>query len=413
MKILISAYACEPDKGSEPEVGWQWVMHLAAHCDVTVLTRANNRDAIESKLQSLSGPCPVFVYLDLSTNMRRLKRVIRPQFVSVSWYYSMWQRRAKQEMAVLCAEQNFDLVHHLTIASFRLPFAVAALGVPCIVGPVGGCEDFPEELLPKGALKIRLKETLRNWMTRLHTRGWVGMRRYMHADKILASTQEMCQVFKKWGVDSMVVSQIGMPKQQEGIQREKLPNTEEQVRLLFVGGILYWKGVELALQALVKLPNNVTLHFLGSGADLSTLKAEVVRLGLENRVQFLGWVPRSEVLALYGEYDVFFYPSLHDSGAFTVIEAMAAGLPVICLDRGGPALSVTDVCGKVVTTGSRQNTIMGLIHAVEYYLQHPEMIVLHGSNGRKRIMSEYDWETKSREMLKLYESVIRKGSRDE
>src|SRR2546423_7247549 len=64
LKVLISAYTCEPGKGSEPEVGWQWAMHLAASHDVTVLTRSNNRPAIENALAGLppSDPRPIFVY---------------------------------------------------------------------------------------------------------------------------------------------------------------------------------------------------------------------------------------------------------------------------------------------------------------------------------------------------------------
>lgn len=394
-------------------MGWQWVMHLAAHCEVTVLTRSNNREAIESKLQNIPGPHPTFVYMDLSLSMRRVKQIIRPRFISVSWYYSMWQRRAKKKLAELCVDQNFDLVHHLTIASFRLPFAVAGHGVASIVGPVGGCEDFPEELLPKGALKIRFKETIRNWMTRLPIRVGFGMKRYMQVDQVLASTREMSQVFMQWGIESKVVSQIGMPRQEEGAHREELNVADGRIRLLFVGGILYWKGVELALQAIAKLPEEVTFHLLGDGADLGTLKEEVVRLGLEDRVKFLGRKPRGEVLALYREYDVFFYPSLHDSGAFTVIEAMASGLPVICLERGGPSLSVTEACGKKVVPGSRQETVTGLSQAVEYYLQNPRMLLRQGDAGRKRVAEVYDWETKAYEMFKLYESVISRGARDE
>ena len=58
LKVLISAYACEPGKGSEPEVGWQWALQMARHHDVTVLTRANNRQAIEPAIEALRGRQP-------------------------------------------------------------------------------------------------------------------------------------------------------------------------------------------------------------------------------------------------------------------------------------------------------------------------------------------------------------------
>ena len=66
LKVLMSAYACEPGKGSEPEVGWRWMSEMSKHHDVVVVTRANNREVIENYLKShiddYSGV--QFVYFD-------------------------------------------------------------------------------------------------------------------------------------------------------------------------------------------------------------------------------------------------------------------------------------------------------------------------------------------------------------
>ena len=55
MKVLVSAYACEPGKGSEPGVGWQWVRQIARFHDTWVITRANNREKIEADLLQRPG----------------------------------------------------------------------------------------------------------------------------------------------------------------------------------------------------------------------------------------------------------------------------------------------------------------------------------------------------------------------
>lgn len=52
MKVLVSAYACEPNHGSEPAVGWNWVTQIATFADVTVITRENNRYSIEKELRT-------------------------------------------------------------------------------------------------------------------------------------------------------------------------------------------------------------------------------------------------------------------------------------------------------------------------------------------------------------------------
>src|SRR5437660_12518213 len=93
LKVLISAYACEPNKGSEPEVGWQWALQMARFHDVTVLTRANNQPTIEPELARLEGkqPLPRFVYHDRGPSLLEFKRL----FKAVTIYYLLWQRSAR------------------------------------------------------------------------------------------------------------------------------------------------------------------------------------------------------------------------------------------------------------------------------------------------------------------------------
>src|SRR5258707_12973178 len=87
LKVLISAYACEPNKGSEPEVGWQLALHMAKFHDITVLTRANNQANIEKGLSEHIGPHPNFLYYDLPKWVLTLKRRGLP----VALYYFFWQ----------------------------------------------------------------------------------------------------------------------------------------------------------------------------------------------------------------------------------------------------------------------------------------------------------------------------------
>src|SRR2546423_14793992 len=90
LKVLISAYACEPGKGSEPEVGWQWALQMARFHDVAVLTRENNRGPIEAELAKIgtSRPVPRFAYYDCGRFMLWLKRETRARPL----YYPLWQQ---------------------------------------------------------------------------------------------------------------------------------------------------------------------------------------------------------------------------------------------------------------------------------------------------------------------------------
>src|SRR5215470_8353944 len=91
LKVLISAYSCEPGKGSEPEVGWQWALQMARFHNVTVLTRSNNRAGIEAGLATVAeAGRPRFIYYDLDPILLTLKR----RFGLTRFYYALWQRDA-------------------------------------------------------------------------------------------------------------------------------------------------------------------------------------------------------------------------------------------------------------------------------------------------------------------------------
>ena len=179
-----------------------------------------------------------------------------------------------------------------------------------------------------------------------------------------------------------------------------------QFRLLFVGRILYLKGLELIIKVVKRLPDHVTMTVIGDGPDYAALERLIDREGLHERVELLGSLMRSRVLALYKEYDVFIFPSLHDTGGFVVLEAMAAGLPVICLDRGGPALSVSENCGTVVSAGNKEETVSGLVHAVERYMADQCLRETHGKNATSRIAAEYSWSTQAQRMCEIYSDTL-------
>ena len=411
IKVLVTAFACNPNQGSEPGIGWGWVVSLAKVCQLTVLTTSCNRQGIEEAQKDGYCKNAEFLYLDVMPWSARLNRKGRGK-VGVMVRLVLWQYQVKKRLGKLARSREFDIFHHLTLGAFRMPFSVTGHGVVSVVGPVGGCEEFPEHLLPESAPRIRRKEIFRNWMNRLHTRYGVEMSRYQAVDLTLSCTKEMSQAFGKFGVVSPVFPNIGMPGEaHESVVQTKKTNPamrDGRLRLLFVGNLLYWKGLELALLAMQKLPKNVSFSIIGGGADKDALGADIGRLGLHGRVELLGSVPRHELLEMYGDYDLFFFPSLHDSGAMCVIEAMRAGLPVVCLDAGGPGISVTSECGRVVSLGPKMDVVEQLSQAVMYYVDRPDALSRDGIAASLRVREAYNWDTNAHRMVDLYRETLKK-----
>jgi len=142
LKILLSAFACEPNRGSELGVGWNWAVSLAqAGHQVVVLTRSESRPAIERMTKEAPPDLHLrFEYFDVPKPLRWHTR--GPLHLHVA----LWQWLAAGFAKRLHQRERFDCVHHVTFAGLRAPSFMGRLGIPFILGPVGGGERAPWRL---------------------------------------------------------------------------------------------------------------------------------------------------------------------------------------------------------------------------------------------------------------------------
>ncbi len=399
LKVLISAYACEPNKGSEPEVGWQWAVQMAKYHEVTVLTRTNNRAAIEKELAVMGGrqPMPEFVYHDEGPGLLWLKR----RFKAIRVYYVLWQISAGRMIDELQQEHDFDVLHHVTFAGFRYRTAIWNHGVPTVWGPVGGVESIPWRLLPWKHPSALIPEVLRNVNNFIQAAPFhVLPKRAQTTTATLVSTEEMEQTFLHLGLEVTLMPTIGLNI--EPMKPRAVRSAAEPLKILFVGNIITLKGIDLAIEAFKQADVNATYTLVGSGKFGDAAKRLVRRLGLEGKVIFRGRLSRVETLKLYPEYDLFLFPSLHDTGGYALIEAMACGLPAICLDCGGPRVAVKKGAGTRIPLGSRQQVIRDLATALRKYDGNRELVVEQGLAAREVIVRHYDWDKKGRSLDTIY-----------
>ena len=331
MRIVAFAYACEPGRGSEPAAGWLWVQMLARLGETWVITRANNRGSIER----VRPPHNVhFVYVDLPRAVRRWKRGQR----GVRLYYLLWQRSALKEARRLHGERAFSLAWHLTFANAWLGSAACLLGPPFVYGPVGAGVAPPWRLSRalglRGILYELLRAAARTTGRYLNPLARVSWRR---AQLILVQNEET----REWlpprhrGKASVFPNAIVDHAPARPDRRPAQPTPRV---MLFAGRLLPLKGVWLAIRALEWL-TEWRLVICGDGPDYRRLRRFAARRGCASRVDFRGWVEREALLrVMREEASVFMFPSFHDQSPWVVVEAMASGLPIVCIDRGGPPL---------------------------------------------------------------------------
>lgn len=403
LRVLLSAFACEPEKGSEPEVGWQWALQMARFHDITVLTQSKNRPAIERVLKSMEGsqPEPRFVYFDMPRWMQNLRKYP----IGLRIYYVFWQRSARAAVQRLQEENHFDLLHHVTFAAFRYPTVIWGHGVRCIWGPVGGIESIPVPLLPWSHPVSLVEEGLRNISNLLAAAPYRDLpKRAAASTKVLVTTREMQETLAKLEIQSQLMPTIGLKT--GGFPFQPHRASDGPLKVLFVGKIITLKGIDLALKALSVSGTDATLTLVGTGNYLPAARRLAETLGLGQRVVFRGQVTRQEVLAIYPGFDVMLFPSLHDTGGYAVIEAMFNELPVICLDCGGPAVAVQAGCGIKVPVNSREGVIEGLAAALRRYDKDRQAMLSEGKAARKSILENYDWDKKGEQMNEVYQQVM-------
>jgi glycosyltransferase involved in cell wall biosynthesis len=99
------------------------------------------------------------------------------------------------------------------------------------------------------------------------------------------------------------------------------------------------------------------------------------------------------------------HPSLHDSGGWVCLEAMAAGRPIICLDHGGPATQVTPETGVKVPVLTPEQVITDLAKAMEMLANDIEICEAMGQSGRERISAEFTWGHKADAINAYYKEI--------
>ena len=354
-RVLLSSFACSSQWGSEPGVGWQWLIRLARRHEVVLVTHAYFRSHVEPALAA-AGLADVEVhYFEAPAFGAHPHRQLN------SWlYYTWWQWRVREVVRPLLARRRFDLVHHITWGTLRFPCFLGGLGAPLVMGPLGGGEKAPLRFFRGLPPKVRFFDALRSltllWV-KVDPLATLGPRR---STLVLCKSKESLQALPaSVRPRALVMPEIGSPPVaavRDGAVGGRSGAGSTEFRLLFAGRLLGWKGVALAVGATALLAKDgfdVGLDVVGEGPLRLHLEDEVTRLGLQRRVRFRGAIPRDELLALYGDADLFVFPSLHDSSGNVVLEALSRGLPVVCVDLGGPQNFVDADCAMVVATAGR------------------------------------------------------------
>lgn len=384
VRILVEAFACAPGSGSEEGVGWSYPREFARRGhDVTVITSAQAREAVEAELRADPMPGLRFAYVP------RRRWPLRLGWTAGSAVqYLLWLWEASELARRLDGESPFDVLHHSSYGTLLGGSFLWRLGRPLVFGPAGGGQTTPPAFRGLFGSWWR-SEALRSLVVRhLWRFVWHSREMARRAAVILASNEETLLLARRMGarrvrllMDAALPATMAPPAMPE---RE----AHDGLRLLWLGRIMPRKAVQLAVLAVEGLPDTagVTLEVVGKGANdemEAGFRRWLAGRPETGRVTAPGAVPFDAVPGKYLAADVFIFTSVRDSTGVQVLEAMAYGLPVICLDHQGARVMVPDEGGLRVRPSDLEGTVAGLQQTI---------LALAGDDELRRAMGRVNHE---------------------
>lgn len=400
LKLLLLAASLDGTDIGEVEWAFHWVEELARRAEVTVL--ASSREGRVPLAAQLPGarvvtwPEPAFLY----RRFERLNAMAKP-----GW--PLFAHRARRWIkAALARGERFDIAHQILPQAMRHASPLRGLGIPYVMGAVGGALETPAafagEVAEGSSLASRLR-AIDAWRLDHDPR---LRESYRQADLVIGVAPYVAERLAGVGLKRFhPMLERGHGEIPPARPRDAVPG---QLKLLHAGRVVRTKGLRDAIRALSHLRDlpGITLTSAGAGEDLEPCRAEVARLGLEDRVTLLGRVPREEVERLYEASDVFCFPSFREPMGGVLFEAMAHGLPVVTAARGGPDFIIDDASGLRIPVTDPERYPRDIAAGLRGLALDPAHRLALGHGARERLRSFGSWGDKAETLLGLYHEIL-------
>ena len=416
LKVLMVAEQCNPDWVSVPLVGYNFYHEISQIADVKLVTHARNREGfekygIQQDITYLEESAIARLYHRLIWNLIAKGRSNWPLYNALAFpIYAEFDRQVYQRFGRAVKRGEYDVVHVITPMMPRYPTSLikACKRTPLLLGPVNGGVPFPKGF-EETAKKEKASWNFLKHIGRYLVPGYVAT--YKKAHKILSGstyTLEMLKrTFKIPNERIDLLYENGISK--TFLQPVQKPQNTNQVKLLFVGRLVPYKGADMLVEAIAQLPqairNRILLTVVGDGSERALLEDTVNRLGLQNVIEFVGWVKQQETVDYYRRADIFCLPSIREFGGAVVMEAMACGLPCIVANNGGIAEYVDQETGFKIDLRSRDFVIQQLAEKITLLTEN-DRLREQMANRCVEKAHEFEWSAKAKRVVEIYTELL-------
>lgn len=408
INVLINAYAVSPNWGSEPGVGWNWIVNIAHQCNVFVITEAEWENEIRVAVEKLPHRDNIhFFFNPVPQKVRDMC------WAQGDWrfykFYREWQKRSLKIAQKIISETRIDVIHQLNMIGFREPgYLWKIKGIPFVWGPIGNMSPLPLSFLEGCSLKDKMKIQLKNYISFIQARTGRVSKAINRSDQLIAVLDNTAEIIRKnYRKDNIIV----MPETGLNVTPEVIHkiNPLEPLKLLWVGRFIPTKKLDMALKiiSLLNKPDLYELHIVGWGTteEEQRYRNLAESLGVSGQCKWYGKLPNHRVQELMKYSDIFLFTSVVEGTPHVVLEAISNNLPVLCFDLCGQGVIVNDNIGWKIPMNNISDSCQNMARILNRLESDRNEIVTKSKNCECR-KPELSWEHKIQQVIKIYESLV-------
>lgn len=408
LKILINAYACSPNMGSEPGMAWNWCINLAKHCELHIITEGEFKDKIEQVLPTIpQSKNMYFYYNEISPEIRRM--CWNQGDWRFYYHYKKWQKKTLKIATNITKNHKIHIIHQLNMIGFREPgYLWKIKDIPFVWGPINAKESFPTNYLQGANFKNKLFIRIKNFLNYIQLKTSVRVRRAInHSKYVFAASSDSAKSLEKFfNIKPITINESGCEVDKNNIFVEK-SYKNEKFKLLWVGRFIFSKQLNIAIKTLSLLDkNNYELHIIGGNPqEEKEYKILAKKLNVENNIVWHGKIPHEKVQEIMCQSDIFFFTSIFEGTPHVVLESLANNLPILCFDTCGQADCVNEKVGvKIKLTNPTQSSVDFAEKISELY-NNSDLLNYYIRNCKER-QNELSWDSKVDSMIKIYNKIV-------
>lgn len=408
LNILINAYACSPNWGSEPGMAWNWCSNLAKYCELFIITEGEWKEEIEKAIKTHPyGKNMHFYYNPVPQKVRDM--CWNQGDWRFYYYYRKWQKKTLKIAEQICKEHKIDVLHQLNMIGFREPGLLWKIKyIPFVWGPLGGMELMPTGFLKGESFKLKFALHIKNVINRIQRRYQPNVNKALkRASALVAATKGVYDFVREQHKKDIILLN------ETGCYEREIPqktHDRETFDVVWVGKYDYRKQLGLAIETIARLKDcsKLKLHIIGTGTDAEVNRYKLLanQLDVNDMIVWHGKIPNSEVQRIMRESDLFIFTSIMEGTPHVVLEAIQNALPVICFDACGQSGVVNETIGVKIPLTNKDKATDNFSDAIRKLYNNTDELKQMSINCNQR-QKEISWDGKAQIMVDIYKSVVK------